>query len=200
MPISMRVAGLLVLSAVNPVWGQAPTDKKDAKPAPARWTILFRSDDPAVWGKNAKNRKGEQVAIPLRFAPEDMRYLRLRRMDTGEAQILPLTLEQLENGKPGDKEDAFWWNGSAKFGWGGLHLGIVQSPRYKWPDLPRAKIFVMTEGWDGFTGSGFGHKCGVNDSQCYCWRGKEIRRTVFEIAVSTGPLSPEEKRSLVAAP
>jgi hypothetical protein len=198
MPISMRVAGLLVLSAVNPAWGQAPADKKDAKPAPARWTVLFRSDDPSVWGKNAKNRQGQQVAIPLRFAPENMRYLRLRRMDTGEAQILPLTIEQLENGKPGGKEDYFWWNGTAVHGWGGLHLGIVQAPRYKWPELPRAKIFVMTEGWDGFIGSGFGHKCGVNDEQHYCWRGKEIRRTVFEIAVSEGPLSPAEKRDLVS--
>jgi hypothetical protein len=195
----MRVAGLLVLSAVLPAWGQAPADKKDDKPAPARWTVLFRSDDASVWGKNAKNRQGQQVAIPLRFAPENMRYLRLRRMDTGEAQILPLTVEQLENGKPGGKEDYFWWNGTAVHGWGGLHLGIVQAPRCKWPELPRAKIFIMTEGWDGFTGSGFGHKCGVNDEQHYCWRGKEIRRTAFEIAVSAGPLSPAEKRDLVAA-
>ena len=195
---AMRVAGLLVLSAVVPAWGQAP-DKKDAKPAPARWTVLFRHDDPAVWGKNAKNTEGKQVAIPLRFAPADFRYLRLRRMDTGEAQILPLTLEQLENGKPGDKEDAFWWNGTSKFGWGGLHLGIVQAPRHKFP-APKGKIGVMTEGWDLFTGSGFGHKCAVNDGQYYCWRGKEIRRTVFEIAVSKGPLSPAEKRDLVAAP
>jgi hypothetical protein len=61
-------------------------------------------------------------------------------------------------------------------------------------------IGVMTENWDAFTGSGFGHKCFVNDGQYYCWRGKEIKRTVFEIAVSDGPLSPEETRSLLAKP
>jgi hypothetical protein len=202
MSAAMRVAGLLVLSAVPLAWAQPPADKnkKDAPPAAARWTVLFRSDDPSVWGKNAKNRQGQQVAIPLRFAPENMRYLRLRRTDTGEALILPMTVEQLENSKPGGKEDYFWWNGSAVHGWGGLHLGIVQAPRYKWPELPREKIFVMTQGWDGFAGSGFGHKCGVNDEQHYCWRGKAIRRTTFEIAVSVGPLSPAEKRDLVAAP
>ena len=200
MSVAMRVAGLLVLSAVTLASAQAPAEKKDDKPAAARWTVLFRSDNPAVWGKNAKNRQGQQIAIPLRFAPDNMRYLRLRRMDTGEAQILPMTVEQLENGKPGGKEDAFWWNGSAVHGWGGLHLGIVQAPRYKWPNLPKNMMCVMNEGWDGFTGSGFGHKCGVNDSQCYCWRGKDIRRTVFEIAVSPGPLSPSEKRELVAIP
>ncbi len=197
---AMRVAGLLVVSAVTLASAQAPAEKKDDKPAAARWTVLFRSDNPAVWGKNAKNREGQQVAIPLRFAPDNMRYLRLRRMDTGEAQILPMGIEQLENGKPGGKEDAFWWNGSAVHGWGGLHLGIVQAPRYKWPDVPRNKILVMNEGWDAFIGSGFGHKCGVNDAQYYCWRGKEIRRTAFEIAVSPGPLSPLEKRDLVAVP
>ena len=200
MSVALRVAGLVVLSAVTLASAQAPADKKDAKPAAAKWTVLFRSDDAAVWGKNARNRQGQQVAIPLRFAPENMRYLRLRRMDTGEAQILPMGIEQLENSKPGGKEDVFWWNGSAVHGWGGLHLGIVQSPRYKWPELPKAKIFVMNEGWDGFLGSGFGHKCGMNDGQYYCWRGKEIRRTVFEIAVSAGPLDPTEKRDLVAVP
>jgi hypothetical protein len=58
----------------------------------------------------------------------------------------------------------------------------------------------MHDGWDGFAGSGFGHKYGFNDDQCYCWRGKEIPRTVIEIAVSDGPLSPEEKRCLVSKP
>jgi hypothetical protein len=58
----------------------------------------------------------------------------------------------------------------------------------------------MNEGWDGFYGSGFGHKCGHNDGQYSCWRGKEIRRTAFEIAVSDGPLSAEEKRCLVSKP
>lgn len=200
MSAALRVAGLVALTAVPLAWAQPPAEKKEGQPAAARWKVLFRSDDPSVWGKNAKNRRGEQVAIPLRFAPDNMRYLRLRRMDTGEAQILPMTVEQLENGKPGDKEDYFWWQGTAVHGWGGLHLGIVQAPRYKWPELPHKKIFIMTEGWDGFTGSGFGHMCGVNDRQCYCWRGKEIRKTTFEIAVSEGPLSPAERRDLVAAP
>jgi hypothetical protein len=196
MPAAMRVAGLLVLSAVPLAWGQAPADKKDAKPAAARWTVLFRSDDPSVWGKNAKNREGQQVAIPLRFAPDNMRYLRLRRMDTGEALILPLTIEQLENATP-DPDAAYFWNGTAKEEYGGRHLGVAQGPRYKFP-APHGMIAVMTTaGWDAYAGSGFGNKAFVNDRQYYSWRGKEIPRTTFEIAVSAGPLSPAEKRDLV---
>jgi hypothetical protein len=199
MSMVMRVAGLLALSAAGLAWGQAAGDKKDAKPAAPRWTILFRSDKAAHWGKDAKNDKGEQVAIPLRFAPEATRYLRLRRMDTGEALILPLTRDQLENAKPADPDEDFWWNGTAKLEWGGRHLGIAGGARIKFP-APRGLIHVMNEGWDGFYGSGFGHKCGANDGQYYCWRGKEIKRTAFEIAVSEGPLSAEEKRCLVSKP
>jgi hypothetical protein len=194
---AMRVAGLLVLTAVLVARGQAPAGKQDAAPAPARWTILFRADDPSAWDKSAKGANGEQIAIPLRFAPATFRYLRLRRMDTWEALILPITPDQLHNGKPGGPEAAFWWNGTSKEEWKGRHLGIVQAPRHKFP-APRGMIAVMNDGWDGFAGSGFGHKCFVNDGQYYCWRGKEIPRTVFEIAVSDGPLSPEEKGLLVS--
>jgi hypothetical protein len=195
----MRVAGLLVLSAVGLAWGQAPADKQETPPAPARWTILFRSADPSVWDQDAKNAKGEQVAIPLKFAPAKFRYLRLRRMDTGEALILPLSPDQLQNGKPPKPEEGFWWNGANVDEYKGRHLGIVQGPRRKFPE-PRGLICVMHDGWDGFAGSGFGHKYGIGDDQYYSWRGKEIPRTVFEIAVSDGPLSPEEKRCLVSRP
>jgi hypothetical protein len=198
MSTAMRAAGLMVFSVINLAWGQAPADKKDTTPAPTSWTILFRSDDPSVWNKNAKDAKGKQIAIPLKFAPEEFRYLRLRRMDTREMLILPLTPDQLQNGKP-DAEADFWWNGTAKEEWKGRHLGIVQAPRHKWP-VPKGMIAVMNDGWDGFAGSGFGHKCFKDDGQYYCWRGKEISPTVFEIAVSDGPLGPEEKRCLVSKP
>ncbi|MFO0842511.1 MAG: hypothetical protein U0797_08965 [Gemmataceae bacterium] len=197
----MRVAGLLALSAAVSAWGQASDDKNDNKkadkPAPTRWTILFRSADPSVWDKDAKDARGKQVAIPLKFAPEEFRYLRLRRMDTGEALIVRIAPNQLRNGKPPtDPENGFWWNGANEEGWKGRHLGIAQGPRHKFP-APRDMIGVMAEGWDCFTGSGFGHKCFVNDGQYYCWKGKEIKRTAFEIAVTDDPLGLEERRSLV---
>ncbi len=195
----VKVAGLLILSSMAPVLGEPPADKQDDAPAPPRWTCLFRADDPSVWDTNAKGTKGEQIAVPLKFAPATFRYLRLRRMDTGEALILPLTPDDLQNGKPAIPEDGFWWQGENKDDYKGHHLGIVQGPRHKFP-AQHGMICVMYDGWDGFTGSGFGHKYGVNDAQGYSWRGKEIPKTVFEIAVSDGPLSKEEKRCLVGEP
>jgi hypothetical protein len=162
----------------------------------ARWVVLFQSDDPSVWNTDCR---GAKFAIPLRLAPVNTRYLRLRRLDTREALILPITRDQLDNEKLPTREIGYWWNGTAKDEWKGRHLGIAQGPRYKFP-THRGMIHVMTEGWDGFTGSGFGHKCFSNDKQYYCWRGKEIPRTFFQIAVTSEPLTPEEGRCLLARP
>ncbi len=160
------------------------------------WTVLFRSDDPSVWDTDSP---GKNFAIPLKKAPAKFRYLRLRRMDSGEMLILPLTPAELRNGKAPSAEAGYGWNGTAKLDWEGRHLGIAQGPRYKFP-AHKEKIAVMTDGWDVFTGTGFGHKSFANDKQYYCWRGREIPKTVFEISVTDGPLSAEEKRCLLDKP
>ena len=54
-------------------------------------------------------------------------------MDTGEALILPLTSDQLQNGKPPTPEAGFWWKGANEDDYKGHHLGIVQGPRHKFP-------------------------------------------------------------------
>jgi hypothetical protein len=185
-------AGILAVADLRHAWGQSPAPKQGAEPAPAKWVILFRADDPALWNTSTKGK-----AIPVRHAPFKTRYLRLRRMDTGEALILPLTYDQLQNGKAPGPEVRFWWNGTAKEDWKGRHLGIVEAPRHKFP-APNGMMTVMTVGWDAWTGSGFAHKAFVNDGQYYSWRGQEIRRTAFEIAVTEGPLSPDERRCLLA--
>jgi serine/threonine protein kinase len=161
---------------------------------PEHWTVLFRSDDPAVWDTDSP---GENFAVPLRRAPADIHYVRLRGTDTGEALILPLTRGQLNKGNMPTPQEGCWWNGTAKDDYGARHLGIAQAGRLKWPNLDGV-VSVMDDGWDAFRGSGFGHLCMRNQTgQHYCWRGKEIPRTVFEIAVTAERLTEEEKRFLV---
>jgi hypothetical protein len=197
-PPIVWVAGLFLLFAASFAVSLAVAGLRSAgsQADAERWTVLFRADDPSVWDTDST---GKKFAVPLRQAPATFRYLRLRRMDTEEALVLPLTPDQLRNGKPPARGADFWWNGTAKEDWKGQHLGIVQAPRYKFP-VPHGMIAVMTENWDAFTGSGFGHKAFVNDRQYYCWRGKEIPRTVFEIAVSDGPLTKDEERCLLTEP
>jgi hypothetical protein len=178
------------LFADNPV----PMPSKAPPTPPARWTVLFRADDPSLW--NTDSRRGEQFAVPLSKAPATIRYLRLRRLDTDEALILPLTADRLGTAPQPVPDQGYAWNGSAKEDWGGLHLGIAQAPRYPFA-APQGIIVVAYENWDAFRGSGFGHKCFVNDAQYYCWRGEEIPRTVFEIAVTNDPLTDTERRCLL---
>jgi hypothetical protein len=157
---------------------------------PERWTVLFRSEDPAVWNTESP---GAKFAVPARRAHPAIRFLRLKRMDTGAMLIVPITYKQLTREDKSEPAKGYWWNGTARDGWGGRHLGLAQTaPTLKGPKSP---IGVANNG--EATGSGFGHKLYVNDRQYYCWQGQEIPKTVFEIAVTAEPLTQEEQRWLV---
>jgi hypothetical protein len=163
-------------------------------PPPVGWTVLFRSDDPAIWNTESP---GEPFAIPVHRAHSSVRYLRLKRMDTGEFLIVPITRRQLlRDDKPGPAAAA-WWNGTGRFAWKARHLGIVQEPQ---PRPGQSGVIGLLNANDRtFTGSGFGWKTYADDGQHYCWQGKELPKTTFEIAVTTGPLTGEEQAALAAA-
>jgi hypothetical protein len=161
----------------------------DEGPPPRGWTVLFRSDDPTDWNTFAT---GKSFAIPAVLAHSKVRFLRLKRLDTGENLIIPITREQLVGAPRLPRGKGYGWNGTTRLEHGGHHLGIVQAPHMSWDD----SICVMNEGFGGFGGSGFGHKTRVDDRQYYCWLGKEIPKTVFEIAVTAEPLTEAEKHSM----
>jgi hypothetical protein len=197
------LCGLFVLCAAGAGWwalrgglfGQGPSALAGKGGGPDRWTVLFRSDDPSLW--DTDTRRGNDLAVPLRQAPAAFRYLRLRRLDTSEALILPLSPAQLGTIPTPIPERGFWWNGANKLEYGGRHLGIVQGPRLPWLSH-EGTIAIELDGWDAFAGSGFGHKHhGQVLVQYYAWRGQEVPRTVFEVAVSDGPLTDDERRSLL---
>jgi hypothetical protein len=163
-------------------------------PAPAGWTILFRSDDPLDWNTV---RSGEHFAVPLSQAPSAIRHLRLKRMDTGEFLVIPITRKQLSgDGKPDPKATA-WWNGTCRPASNARQLGIAQLPAVG--SDQREIIGLAREGGNVVMGSGFGWKTHVEDKQYQSWLGTEIPRTVFEIAVSAGPLTEQEKSRLPEA-
>jgi hypothetical protein len=167
-----------------------PREPGVEKTPPQHWMVLFRSDDPAVWNTESP---GAKFAIPARRAHPAIRFLRLKRMDTGAMLIMPITYKQLTQEDKSGPAKGYWWNGTTRDGWGGRHLGLAQTP----PTLKGAKAPIGVSNDGGATGSGFGHKLYVNDKQYYCWQGQEIPRTVFEIAVTAGPLTQEEQRWLM---
>jgi hypothetical protein len=199
--------GLFAVGLAATIWwalAGRPTDvsvtsqgAENTGPPLPRWTALFRSDDPTVWDSDSP---GERFAIPLRRAPKQIRFVRLRRMDTEQGLILPLLRADLDTVLLPTREREYRWNGTNHFEWDARHLGIVEGPRCKFP-APGGMMVVGHEGWDAWTGSGFGHKCQESPGkQHYCWRGKELRRTVFEIAVTNDPVTADEQNCLLEGP
>ena len=60
---------------------------------PQRWTTLFRSADPTLWNTDYSGPEG--YAMSLDSVPEEIRFLRLRRMDTGESIFIDMEQRKL---------------------------------------------------------------------------------------------------------
>jgi hypothetical protein len=152
------------------------------------WLVLFCSDDPSIWNTD---HPGDSFAVPVRRADRRIRYLRLKRMDTQEFMIIPIGIQDLQRDTAERPVKGYRWNGKNEKDWGGYHLGIAQAP-------PASGVATGAIGVsEDRPGSGFGHKTFVNDKQYYSWKGLEIPKTVFEIAVTADALSADENAKLL---
>lgn len=200
-PVRNRVGGPAPDEVPPPKPGPPPAADPPPQPKPTafdqpgdpdRWRVLFRSKKPELW--NTNTQAGDDFAIPLRSTPADAKYLRLRRMDNGEAIILPMTRGRVGRADPQGR--AVRWNGEGKDEHGGYHLGIAEGPVARFTE-GQGTIGVLMDGWDANPGSGFGHAHHVEDGgQRYSWKGKEIPATVFEVAVTSGELTEAERKLL----
>lgn len=131
-------------------------------------TVVFRSHDPTIW--NQRVREGaDRMALPIDAVTHPISFVRLLRVDTGQAVILRSDAASLlrrgENPRLG-------WNGVNEHFSGGHHLGIYHR------EAPQEVEICFGEG-----GWGFGHPYGDNNRQAYGWAGHSIGETVFEISV-----------------
>lgn len=180
-----------------------PVPQDPKQPAPTafdgpgdagRWFVLFRGTDPAKWNTETADESG--FALPVRCAPAKMRYLRLRRTDTGDSIFIPLTRKQLADAQKAEGA-APRWNGENRDEHGGRHLGIGHGKRAEFMQ-GKGLIAVVMDGWDATTGSGFGHAHhGEEGGQRQVWKGEEVKGVPFEIAVTTGALTEKEKAQLL---
>ena len=151
------------------------------------WTILFRSSDPLLWNVDVQNADSYSVAV--KNAPGDARYLRMRRVDTGEFVIIPVSANSLDRFQ---YSTPFSWRGEKRLNRQACVLGIVdartpaKSPNY----------LAMTR--DGnFSGWGFAVPEEGEERQSYVWNGQPIQKTVIEVAITSRTLRPEETRCLL---
>ncbi len=144
---------------------------EDKGKAPADWDelLLFRSKDPAIWNQSVNEGENHR-AILLSEVPDNMTYLRLRRLDTGEGVVMAVDAAGLKQ-EGGDLMIGF--NGSNEEFYGARHLGIYSE------DLPQqVEIRFAYGGW------GFGHCPNNETAQACAWAGQEINsETVIEITV-----------------
>jgi hypothetical protein len=165
------------------------------------WMVLFRNDEPNVWNTDKGNPDlAKGFAGTLDKSPKTVLYLRMKRMDTGEAVIVPLNRACLtDNATIGINDVMLWAGGNktwTKSGEAEKFLGICDQAFFaeKEGELYLAQT---KDGKDtGFGGWGFGKAVGSDDVKCV-WAGSEIPRTVFEIAVKDKPLTAGERADLL---
>lgn len=187
---AMRSGDLPEAEAINAALERVQT-RLDAMASARQWVVLFRSANPADWD-TAVEEDG-RFAIPLARAPQDARFVRLRRMDDERYVILEVSTEAL--GQDGDGAQ-FTWVGGKTLNEGGVHLGIDNAA---WKLTFRDGGRIMVSNRRSTAGWGFGHKVHTNDVQYWSWAGQEIPETVFEIAVTSRELSEAERKALLVA-
>ncbi len=191
-----RIEEMGKVAAARPRPGAASSPTTATEPAPesnGKWVVLLRSADPSLWNTDANEGK-DRYSIPLKKAPADMKYVRLTDTGTGRFVIMPVTADSI--GTRFEK-NGYGWNGTNMMFGRGHHLGVYNS---KWDDNPhpnRVSIYFQSMPLGDFRGWGFGHRPFKDDVQGYGWDGKEIEKTVFEIAVKSSELTDAEAKTLL---
>ncbi len=155
------------------------------------WRILFRSSDPASWNTDTM-RGWDHFAVLLSRVPSDIRYLKMTETYKGEFVIVEITRSRLADAA---ENDGYGWNGTKTHRWNGYHLGIYDMTRQQ-VERGGTSVYEFVDKAN-YRGWGFGHRTQIGDQQGYCWAGESIDKTVFEIAVKSTALTPDEAKHLL---
>ena len=153
------------------------------------WTKLFRGSGPSIW--NTDTSVGvDSFAVLLESAPEGIRFLRMKLVETDEVVILPMNNDSL--GKDLDL-GGYSWSGERTVRNGHIYLGIGN---HAWgAGYRNAKHCSIRRerGWGWGTsppGLTYPHAA-------FSWEGEKMPAQVVEISVKTSPLTPKEKMKLL---
>jgi hypothetical protein len=171
-----------------------------ARAQEAEWTVILRGDTPKNWCKDVGN-PNDANGYAVKTAPAGVQFLRVRRMDTKEAVIIPMTNTLLTVSQPIGGNKDFWWTGAVNTrGPDNDEKKILGIANVKWPAMKRGQHLVRrsskhSQGWRGW---GFSREAGgASDAQTYSWAGNPIEKTVFEVAVKTSALTADERKLLL---
>jgi hypothetical protein len=200
----MRAMMRLVIGLMVLVWGSAGFGREAAKGGSsdeAGWVVLFRADDSLIWNKDVGDASAANgFAMKVDRAPQKVKFLRFKRIDSGEAVIVPIKRDQLTVSES-VAEDLVWSAGSQVRGPQGAKNKLLGIAKKSWSATKAGEHLVMREPNQmnrGSRGWGFSKEAGQESAQTYSWAGGPIAKTVFEIAVKSGELSDEEKGQLLS--
>jgi len=154
------------------------------------WLVLFRGDSALYWDSDVDTPTS--FAIPLSMiAEEEIRFLRIRRMDTGEEVIVPLTKEQFL--AAGAISPNVLWASNRDKRSGLQMLGIASAA------IPAAdgSPWIAYEQKKPYGGWGFGAIWGQSDQPVSVWAGAQLFDIDLEIAVKNSSLDVREIRSVL---
>ena len=149
----------------------------DMTTAGGGWQVLFRSDDPANWGKTFGVPGIGEWGIDKSGVPVAISQLRFSRVDTGAALTIPITASQIYTCSA--VNGTYNWNGSKFNTYNGLHLGIATNT----PITKTGYIYVGSPCAHYNRGWGFGHRGWQDDKQGWGWNSVDLGPTVFMISV-----------------
>ena len=159
---------------------------------PVSWRVIFRSDDPEIWNTDC-DAGSDRFAIALSRIQGFVKYIKLKRTDTGESVIVPTTSTRL--GKVNDGQ--YFWSGRAVRYQNTIRFGVANRAwlhGYK----EGSQVSPKSGHKNGYGGWGFGRVCLVNSGgQVYLWEDHGIDRTAFEVSIKFHPLPPEERVRLL---
>lgn len=159
----------------------------------SRWLVIFLGTDSSTW--NTSSTAWNSWARPLSEVPSSIRFVRVRRLDTNDAIVLPM-----DPAKLGERYDqgTVGWGGDGYEHEGIIHIGVFRT------DVKadqRGNVVVGRDGFTPHTGWGFGHRHNVRDAgAALVWNGQEIRLTALEISVCAGSLGTADRRALLIDP
>jgi len=161
---------------------------------PRRWLVIFRSANPWVWNTNHKSSSGMAMRIDANV-PDDVRYVRMRCMETGASVISGISKEALARERV---------DGPGRLGWTGskyslnrvIMLGLFHKDWVATNGTIAVSLWRRSQGNRGW---GFGIPISEpHAGQGFSWEGKRFTKPVtFEIAVTAQELTARERKLLL---
>jgi hypothetical protein len=164
----------------------------EQRPGRTGWRVILRSADPSIWGTDT-NKGRDQFAVSLKKVPPGIRYLKMTETAKGTYVVIEMARDRLG---VRTERDGYGWNGENKDEYKGHHLGVYDITQTRFV-VGGIAIYHAPNPPVDYRGWGFGHKSFKNDGQGYSWGGEPVEKTVFEIAVKTSALTPEETKHLL---